>query len=64
VPGDELDGGEEEQQANGCLIAAAPELLAALNDAVDLVNDFKLTREELNLVDAWLAIISKAEGKS
>ena len=73
-------GNSKEALANARLIAAAPEtaaerdrlrevnaeLLAELKDAVDLADNLygHLTSEELNLIDAWPAIIAKAEGKS
>jgi hypothetical protein len=49
---------------NRRVVIAAPELLAALKDAVDLADNLygHLTSEESNLIDAWLAIIAKATG--
>jgi hypothetical protein len=76
VPDDELDGGEEEQQANARLIAAAPEtaaerdrlkevnaeLLAALRAMLSVVGCG--TALDCSVCNSARAAISKAEGKS
>ena len=63
VPAAELENGEDERRANARLIAAAPELLAALKDlyGVAVGSETILPRA---LLEAAAAAISKAEGKS
>ncbi len=71
--GDDCDPGDESQQiANARLIAAAPELLAALNDALPLLEGFEDADmhedDEVPIVAPVLAkvraAIAKAEGRS
>ncbi|NTG07110.1 hypothetical protein [Rhizobium rhizogenes] len=62
--GDELMGRQrfispKEQEANACLIAAAPELLECLKDARRLLSD----QEAIDLVHLD-EVIAKAEGRS
>jgi len=48
------------------LIAAAPELLAALKDAIEFANaaNNQIAGQDLPASVEWLAIIAKAEGRS
>lgn len=60
------DDGKEEALANAYLIAAAPELLLALKEAIDfanLANNF-VSNQDLPASKNWLKIVAKAEGKS
>ena len=62
VPAAEVDGGKKERQANARLIAAAPDLLDALNRVMQEWNERKhLTLATRQAIDA---AISKAEGRS
>lgn len=74
VPADELEGGEEERQANAHLIAAAPELKAAGALALNQLS-YALQRasfEENNVATTAIGIamsklraaLAKAEGRS
>lgn len=54
-------GGEEEQKANACLIAAAPDLLEACELALEFVDP--KNPNILRLVDKLHAAIAKAKGE-
>ncbi len=55
----------EENEANARLIAAAPELLAALKGMVEhLLDDRSDGRDEENALSSAMGAIAKAEGKS
>jgi hypothetical protein len=59
-------GKRDESKANARLIAAAPELLAALQTMVEqagcYMDDGEATKEEMNAMDAARAAIAKAKG--
>lgn len=62
----------DEGVANAHLIAAAPDLLAALKEALELVDDLRLTypaayRDYIGYTkidEGWRAVIAKTEGRS
>ena len=56
-------GGVSESAANARLIAAAPELLAALKQLTGEVTDLERNRVRESAVDAARAAIARAEGK-
>lgn len=55
------EDGSEEALANAHLIAAAPDLLAALKEAADFVQPFNRAEDLLDKIEA---VIAKAEGRS
>lgn len=57
---DAHDGGEPEEWTNALLMAAAPDLLAALKRYVDARN--VVTHEDQSMLDQARAAIRKAEG--
>lgn len=60
--GDDAEAILSENDANARLIAAAPELLAALKSLIDGIDEYWMT-ENPGAVDAAQAAIDKAEGR-
>jgi len=55
-----------EQQANARLIAAAPELLEALKEAIEFANaaNHHIAGQNLPVSEKWIGIVANAEGRS
>ena len=58
----ECDAASREEQANARLIAAAPELLAALQSIIDIPEPHVVHERELEMRNIARAAISKATG--
>lgn len=58
-----IDSSSDERVANARLIAAAPELLAALKQCTGVLRTWCVTKDEEQVINNAEALVAKAEGR-